>query len=944
MSPKNSPTTTQRTRTPSSKLSPWQTGMNEAFGTFLAQTQDLMQTQECNLRPVLVSYVDNDQPESYTDKDKHTSKLHLPKAAQRLAAYLEQAGLAVAYHKLTTQSPIAPQVKALQAQLAQSLDQKLIVLCSPAYADLAQQEKGVLRQALVGYGKDKQDTVLPLACLGGISGVAAKILPKHFLFRNFASALRPFNGAKGGMPAFLNVFAPLSGQDGLGLLPDLLDLATQNHKHHSTYTAFFDALLHTQARLSVDDILEHALVAYTDPEKSLRAELPNLEALHTDIPPLVNPETAAEPDALVSITHQILENPTCQSALFLSRTAADTHLSTLALIDTLKTHPLNPRILVIDLGQYPGSAAHQSLKLALTHQLKLSEANQQALSHQTLDEATKARPSVIILKDYHRTSAYDNLIIQNQLTSWVNAKILITCESNHFERHDASLCFLADPASPNMGSFQTHYIAPFASDTAQASLGKHQSKPLQNLDALLANTGLSAKQRAQQRVLDRFLTRIKALRNQSDSKAFISYAWEPWGESRNRQQHHLRQLAKDLTHMGVDTWLDLEKMTGDIDAQMAQNIDQSDFALMIGTPLYSQRATEPDSRSGKITNVQKEYEAIIDRSNSGKLRILPLQYTPEGSIKSGQSAYPSFPASLPTDTQPWNWQQAPDDFAVYIEQLTHPNTGLLAGILALPENPEQASTYQAAYKQLQADLALLPAADLITQIATQDQPIYEIPQRRALYVEASARKQEKGKAKDNFGLTQAFDEFLHNPDHPAHTFVALGAGGSGKSLFSQIQYARLLEQWQAYQKPGARGKDEMQGKSERKTGVDNQVNEDFERTFNAADHFSSRSRQERPQWIPLYVQLKHYPGQAARTCVEAALKSHYKLDDADIAHLKAGSGVNLGILIILDGYDELGGDQPNLYLANNLSSFTHVKVLITSRVEYILRAKGLEVG
>ena len=71
---------------------------------------------------------------------------------------------------------------------------------------------------------------------------------------------------------------------------------------------------------------------------------------------------------------------------------------------------------------------------------------------------------------------------------------------------------------------------------------------------------------------------------------FISYAWEDAQkdpQSLAQQQCHLRQLAHDLTLLGFITWLDVERMVGNVDEQMEGNIESSSIAIVICTPRYT---------------------------------------------------------------------------------------------------------------------------------------------------------------------------------------------------------------------------------------------------------------------------------------------------------------------------------------------------------------------
>jgi WD40 repeat protein len=500
-------------------------------------------------------------------------------------------------------------------------------------------------------------------------------------------------------------------------------------------------------------------------------------------------------------------------------------------------------------------------------------------------------------------------------------------------------------------------LTPFATQAAQAATLHLSPTPLENLDTLLTESGLSPKRQAQQVELDRFLDQIKTELTSAlplnARNAFISYAWEPNAKDLSRQQRHLRQLAHDLGRAGFPTWLDIERMTGDINAQMAQNIQNSRYALIIGTPRYTQRATV--LLNGQPTNVKREYDDILKGHQEKKLEVLALTFLPPGPFdggkkdETGKIDYPSFPETMPALPQ-FDLLNI-DEVETYLHCLTDEQHGLLPQLLHLAErSPEERALYQTAKASLKERLQLLPAEHLILAQAEHDQRIYEIEERRKLYIEARAKAEEK-EASPEFNLTAQFDAFLSRIAAPvqakenaaeaagegeekdasqvekaaeskdelvsmmqATTFLALGSGGSGKSLFAQIQYARLVEPWLAYKK--------------------------------------DPETHPRPAWIPVYIPLKHYVGkweatpenQAAgragqprvNTCVETALRETYRLDERDIEALKTGSGQSLGVLLILDGYDELSGETPHLYNLNGLARWScPLKLLVTSRIDYI---------
>lgn len=916
-------------------------------------TKGLAITEPAHLQTI-IQIAESVSPEAVTA----VQKLNLSQPAEQLLSYLLAAGLQVIVNPIDVNAPQAG-IDALKSQLEQNSDTQLILLTTPAYRALANQQNKLLHQILVEFGAGKKDNLLPLMCLGGF-GIAAGILPNNFMFRDYQSSLRVFDGPQGGMPVFLDVFGELSGRGGLGLLPDLLDLEGTNSDHQSTYAALFTTLSQTQARLTTDYALEKELNAQFT-QHPLHKYYAEAQGLHV--------ASAAEEKQsdIPTVLSGFLSDPRVKTALLLSSTAADTELSGLAVVEMLRQQATHPRVITIDLRFYPGRAAHQCLALTLRHTLKLSTPIIQQLQQHALGERT-ARPTVLVLKNYQHTGSYDNLYIKNALANWPDLKVIVTCTADYFNRHDPKVCFLSDPTNPDASSLQQVMLSSFASQLAQATAICLMPESLENLKALLAENNLTPKRQAQQHELDRFLDRIAPLATALPANArnaFISYAWE-LPATRTRQQRHLRQIAQDLGRAGFPTWLDIERMTGDINAQMAQNIRNSHYALIIGTPRYTQRATVLQN-NGQPTNVKREYDDILLGHQEQRLEVLALSFLPTGPFDDEKSEhYSTFPDTLPADIPHFNLFEM-DDFENYIERLTDEREGLLPRLLHLSERtPDEQQTYQTARAALMDALALLPAQHLIIAQAEQDQRIYEVPQRRSLYIEARGKAEYKNESVE-FGLTAQFDLFLsaiasptlreetpevedtvrdeekhedggavaESKDNPrdagenkaepkekmippsqATTFVALGEGGSGKSLFSQIQYARLLEQWQAHKK-------------------------------DPATH-------PRPAWIAVYIPLKQYVGkyednaenQAAKrvgqvrvdTCVETALREVYQFDEHDIAVLKTGSGQmqKLGVLLILDGYDELAGETPHLYRLNKLDQWTcPLKLLVTSRMDYI---------
>lgn len=79
-------------------------------------------------------------------------------------------------------------------------------------------------------------------------------------------------------------------------------------------------------------------------------------------------------------------------------------------------------------------------------------------------------------------------------------------------------------------------------------------------------------------------------------KAFISYAWEDMadeeGQMENRAlQDRLLTLQEDLEYIGIRTFIDLKYMHGDMRQTMKQNLEDSDFIILIGTPRLKKKCS-----------------------------------------------------------------------------------------------------------------------------------------------------------------------------------------------------------------------------------------------------------------------------------------------------------------------------------------------------------------
>jgi hypothetical protein len=84
--------------------------------------------------------------------------------------------------------------------------------------------------------------------------------------------------------------------------------------------------------------------------------------------------------------------------------------------------------------------------------------------------------------------------------------------------------------------------------------------------------------------------------------------------------------------------------------------------------------------------------------------------------------------------------------------------------------------------------------------------------------------------------------------------------------------------------------------------------------------------------IPIHIELQRFSQRTIGNCVKNALIDDYKLTISQINELKT----NHNCLIILDGFDEIeGGLKANFWHSNQLESWKNVKLIITSRPEYL---------
>lgn len=108
-------------------------------------------------------------------------------------------------------------------------------------------------------------------------------------------------------------------------------------------------------------------------------------------------------------------------------------------------------------------------------------------------------------------------------------------------------------------------------------------------------------------------------------KAFISYAWER-GDKNSVLQRFLEGLRDDLEKLGIETFFDVTRMSGNMDHTMQENLAQSDIILPILTPLFESKVLLPDDPKQK-NNLKFEYNLTLEKAqNNPDTLIIPLRY------------------------------------------------------------------------------------------------------------------------------------------------------------------------------------------------------------------------------------------------------------------------------------------------------------------------------
>ncbi|MBS0351325.1 MAG: toll/interleukin-1 receptor domain-containing protein [Proteobacteria bacterium] len=203
----------------------------------------------------------------------------------------------------------------------------------------------------------------------------------------------------------------------------------------------------------------------------------------------------------------------------------------------------------------------------------------------------------------------------------------------------------------------------------------------------------------------------------TQTQVFLSYAWEIEGTTKfTHLQTFLKYLAENLTQAGLIPWLDLQRMTGDLEVQMRSNIKQSQYILLIGTHRYAER-TKP----GVETNVSKELKFALDEYRQRAAQdeksadfLLPLMF--DGDYNATFATINKF---LIRDCRSWHpletgqWQS----FENYVKELTQfEPLGILPTMLGISRLEPKLLQYRQACREqyIQRQKAFINNLKLLT--------------------------------------------------------------------------------------------------------------------------------------------------------------------------------------------------------------------------------------
>ena len=263
-------------------------------------------------------------------------------------------------------------------------------------------------------------------------------------------------------------------------------------------------------------------------------------------------------------------------------------------------------------------------------------------------------------------------------------------------------CFLPDPTNLEISAIKRYDVGLLKSELRAVRRGRRSSIKPELFRRQEQPLFITTKRKAQLWELNEFLKTVKNVYSKyglfrNNPQIFISYAWEEGMRTLARQQSHLRQLTHDLTTLGFPSWLDVERMVGNVDEQMAGNIESSSFAIVICTPRYVKRAKEE-------TNVRKEFCKIMQKQLKGEIVVFPVLF-----LGSPNDAIPEELKNL----ECVDFRHI-DDGDAYIQQLTSMQNGLISRMTQFATmNDNLRSECQQGLVELNQQLDLLPAKHLL---------------------------------------------------------------------------------------------------------------------------------------------------------------------------------------------------------------------------------------
>lgn len=658
------------------------------------------------------------------------------------------------------------------------------------------------------------------------------------------------------------LFSPNSAQ-GIGLLPDILRLKDKEHavleeNYNEAFSRFESSLTISTAQLTLNKALDNSICQAPDQYKAIDDIKVSRDAQQYD---------------LASSFKSFLDAG-CKAKIQLLLCETSDQIN---VIDQLTARYLATQeylVLQIECARFAGKA-NEALTETLTN-LKIPE----KVLHQL--------PIVIFLKGYQELQDHINLYELNQLSRWPHLKVIVSCESGFFAKHSLLNCFLKRGSERKTQHLQVCTVSPLkltrllSTSRSNKSFAPKISKPRELYKPSIRWSAHQQEILTICRHLNQMAVELGLLKANSaqNPQVFISYAWEPAGLSREQQHFYLRSVAANLRQLGLRPWLDVEQMSGDIDAQMAGNIQESSIVLVIGSPLYAKR-------SSMETNVRKEYLEIMRQQQGRELKVIGLHYLGD----SVNTAFPTFTLPIPIvdvrDACAVNIANPDVDGKLHFYSHCQ-RQKLLYQIISTICKADQLPAIESEFMALECGFSSIldSVSEKYLISAYNDQLIknLEVTERLENYIDPYALISETAPISDRFALKPHIETFLSGQNH---TFVTLARAGSGKSMFALDILNRWACAWQVY-----------------RTALNETI----------------------PEWIPIYISLKDYT-QETTTIINTALHRQYGLTSAEIEVLRTKP-----LLFICDGFDELGGSAyPNLSM--QISSFVCAKLLVTSRPE-----------